>query len=86
MSILINISLFAAFFLGLMICLSNWYFFYKTLKTKENNSQIGFLGGIIVYFSLYYLLPEKWQSVACIAFFIDISFPLFILGLILKKK
>lgn len=86
MSILINISLFAVFFLGLMICLSNWHFFYKTLKTKENNSQIGFLGGIIVYFSLYYLLPEKWQSVAFIAFFIDISFPLFILELILKKK
>lgn len=86
MNIIINVGLFLALLIGLMISLGNWYFFCKTLKTETNHSQIGFVGGIIVYFSLAYLLPEKWQAAAFLAFLIDISFPLFILGAVFNIK
>lgn len=82
----ISFCLYLACLVGLMISLSNWYFFFQSLKTKENHSQIGFIGGLIIYFSLYYLLPEKWQSAALLGFLIDSSFPLFLLGPFFKAK
>lgn len=80
MAAFITCCLYLACLVGFVISLSNWYFFFQSLKTKENHSPVGFIGGLIIYFSLYHLLPEKWQSAACLGFLIDISFPLFLLG------
>ena len=37
----------------------------------------------MIYWSLSRLLPERWQYVAYAAFILDISFPLFVLGIFL---
>lgn len=86
MSVLYNIGLLILCTIGLAICFCNWYCAYESLRTKENHSQIGFFGGIMIYWSLSRLLPERWQYVAYAAFILDVSFPLFILGIFLNIK
>ncbi len=86
MNVLFHIVLVVLCIIGLAICFCNWYCAYKSLRTKENHSQIGFIGGIVVYWTLSCLLPEEWQYVAYVAFILDCSFPLFVLGVFFNIK
>lgn len=86
MTILLNGVLFLVGLLGLVVSLANWCFLFQSLKTKENHSPIGFIGGALVFASLYYLLPAAWHSAAYLAFIIDGSYPFFVIGVFLCMK
>ncbi len=84
MSLLLTSAAVIACVAGLLDCDSNWYCLCLPLRTKRNQSQNGFIGGILVYGGATCLLGEGYGHLAYAAFILDASYPALLIGLFYK--
>ncbi|MEJ8292151.1 hypothetical protein WKI45_04940 [Delftia tsuruhatensis] len=57
---------------GLWIISMNWYVFYiGFIRKRKSPSWIPLLGGVFLFFGLYFFLDKGRENMAWIAFFID---------------